>query len=58
MVEVARKTSMITTTLLLRSYKCSSAGDKEVWRLGLLLMEITTKIKERELINPGLNRGL
>jgi len=35
MVEVARNTSMITTILLLTSYKCKSAGDKEVYRDGL-----------------------
>jgi hypothetical protein len=29
-VEVARNTSMITTTLLLRSYRCNKAGEMEV----------------------------
>ena len=34
-VEVALKTSIITTTLLLKSYRCNKAGDKEVLRVGL-----------------------
>jgi hypothetical protein len=29
-VEVARNTSIITTTLLLRSYKCNITGERDV----------------------------
>jgi hypothetical protein len=35
MVEVARNTSIITTILVLTSYKCKRAGDKEVYNDGL-----------------------
>src|SRR5574343_623343 len=34
MVDVARNTSMITTTASLRSYKCNKAGDKQVNKVG------------------------
>ena len=38
MVEVALNTSMITTMLLLTSYKCNKAGEREVYKEGLLLL--------------------
>ena len=34
-VEVARSTSIITTMLLLISYRCNKAGEREVKRVGL-----------------------
>jgi hypothetical protein len=37
-VEVALNTSMITTTLLVASYKWRRAGESEVCKVGLLLM--------------------
>jgi hypothetical protein len=37
-VDVARSISIMTTTLLLTSYKCKRAGDKEVKRTGFLSM--------------------
>ena len=46
MVEVARKTSIITTTLLLRSYKCNRAGEMEVFKVGLLLIIQAAKVRE------------
>jgi hypothetical protein len=37
-VDVARNTSIITTMLLLRSYKCNRAGERDVCRVGLLFI--------------------
>jgi hypothetical protein len=34
MVEVARNTSMITTILVLTSYNCNNAGDRQVYNKG------------------------
>jgi hypothetical protein len=34
-VDVARSTSIITTTALLRSYKCKRDGESEVYNVGL-----------------------
>jgi hypothetical protein len=36
MVDVARSTSMITTTLLVMSYKSINAGDRQVYKFLLL----------------------
>jgi hypothetical protein len=36
MVDVARNTSMITTTAFRRSYKCNNAGERQVYSVGLL----------------------
>jgi len=37
-VDVALNTSMMTTMLLLTSYKCTNAGERQVKMDGLLLM--------------------
>jgi hypothetical protein len=37
-VDVALNTSMITTILLLTSYKCKTEGERDVCKLGLLSM--------------------
>jgi hypothetical protein len=50
-VEVALNTSIITTTLLLKSYRFNNAGEMQVWRDGLLLM-VYGKNNGRE-INGG-----
>src|SRR6476646_11948021 len=46
-VEVALNTSMITITLLLISYRCTRAGEREVCKDGLLF--IPANVTEREL---------
>jgi hypothetical protein len=47
-VEVALNTSMITTILLLTSYKFKRAGERDVCRDGLLVMP-SKKNKERKI---------
>src|SRR6187200_977472 len=46
-VEVARSTSMITTMLLLISYKFNRAGENDVYRAGLLILMHYNKMKKR-----------
>jgi hypothetical protein len=43
MVEVARSTSMITTMLLLTSYRFNNAGDKQVKRVGFVFKNFSLK---------------
>lgn len=47
-VEVALNTSIITTILLLISYKCTRAGESEVYRCGLSLIQ--ANVTERGLL--------
>src|SRR5688500_8221505 len=56
MVDVARNTSMITTRVLLISYKSSNAGDGDVYRVGLLFGIIQVNRKNRK-INGQLTMG-
>jgi Gpi18-like mannosyltransferase len=55
MVEVARSTSMITTMVFLTSYKCSRAGDNEVYKVGFRVFMILLAILLRDALLSAIS---